>query len=377
MAFASRLTTFLALCVVIGYAHAATYTVQFQQWFPQYGHIYEAIKHANCSEEYERYLTAEKVHSEIDVLGGGGIFSALTQPVVTCILENTSEFLKGTMTGAQVLLGVMPTVLALLAASTEEVAMLANVGRRPFLALILSLGSPSVYFSRAFEYQNPPRLMDRRSSQHRPYRPARLYQQLFISAAQYLVALAAVTNIAFVSYDLGIRAVSGIASDQIALPILWVVFGALIHCFGALTLRLRIAGHRKLKSAMTEAGKDSEGTTTSVAAWIRHLPKRLGELFDTEFRPCVSPQYQVWIVRFQERRTYLVARWWLSTVTISHIVFGTLLYSSLFFIGPEDAVKVMARFVASVTVCRILLMYELAGLREAYGSDIEDDLKTV
>src|SRR5688572_30771483 len=97
---------------------ALTYTNQFASWYPQHGHIFETLKQTHCKDEYADYLTANKSHSKIDVLGGGGEYSVLTQPVVNCILNYTSDYVKNGMTSAQVLLGIMPTVLALLGAST-------------------------------------------------------------------------------------------------------------------------------------------------------------------------------------------------------------------------------------------------------------------
>lgn len=59
------------------------------------------------------------------------------------------------MTSAQVLLGLAPTILALLGTSTEGAAMMAVFGRRPLLSLLLALGSPNVYFGRALDEYKP------------------------------------------------------------------------------------------------------------------------------------------------------------------------------------------------------------------------------
>lgn len=48
-----------------------------------------------------------------------------------------------------------------------------------------------------------------------------------------------------------------------------------------------------------------------------------------------------------------------------HIVFGTLVFSGILFISTQDATAVVARFFASALVCRLVMMYELAGIREA------------
>lgn len=66
------------------------------------------------------------------------------------------------------------------------------------------------------------------------------------------------------------------------------------------------------------------------------------------------------------RCTYLALSWVLSTGIVFHVVFGTLLFSGLTFIGPKDAMAVVVRYIVSVLVCRVILMYEIAGMRERY-----------
>lgn len=70
------------------------------------------------------------------------------------------------------------------------------------------------------------------------------------------------------------------------------------------------------------------------------------------------------IVTFKETKRFLLAAWWESTLTILHVVFGTLIFSSLLLVGIKDALSIVGRYMASVALCRIILMYELAGLRE-------------
>ena len=101
----------LVYATTIQPAVAVTSTKQFKHWYPQFGWIFETIVKVNCTAEYDRYLTGIKNHSEIDFLGGGGIYTAITQPLIECILDHTSEYLKFAMTGAQVVLGVMPTII--------------------------------------------------------------------------------------------------------------------------------------------------------------------------------------------------------------------------------------------------------------------------
>jgi hypothetical protein len=49
-------------------------------------------------------------------------------------------------------------------------------------------------------------------------------------------------------------------------------------------------------------------------------------------------------------------------IAVCHLVFGTLLFSSLQFIGVSDAVTLILRMIASATFCRILLQFEVGGM---------------
>lgn len=95
------------------------------------------------------------------------------------------------MTSAQVLLGVMPTIIALIGPSHDEIAMLSNVGRRPLLAAGLALACPSAYFSRAFEYSDPTKILSHDKNRHPQWRPEEPSVQLLISFAEYVITAAA------------------------------------------------------------------------------------------------------------------------------------------------------------------------------------------
>lgn len=69
-------------------------TSQFKHWFPQFGFIFDRAVKENCAAEYEDYLTKIKNTSKIDWYGGGDVPSALTQPVVSCVLDNTTDYIK-------------------------------------------------------------------------------------------------------------------------------------------------------------------------------------------------------------------------------------------------------------------------------------------
>ncbi|KAK0727708.1 hypothetical protein B0T26DRAFT_637215 [Lasiosphaeria miniovina] len=340
----SALHYYLVLATVLGLsipaAQASTYTNQFQQWYPQFGWIFDYTLHANCSDQLAKYRAGVKNYTEIDRVGGGGTLSALTQPVVQCILANISEYLKGQMATSQVLLGVMPTILSLIGPGTDETATFLLVGRRPLLFLLLSLGTSSVYFERAFKYPDPSQILadhPLRLQQPAPCGPIRAA----IIAGEYLLALAAVTNIVVVCKDLGIKTICIFWSDFIFAPMLWGSLSFLVHVGAVLTLRMRL---RRLGP-----GEDATGRNISARQWFELSSAKTDVRFDV----------------FPESRLFVLMAWLLSMGTIVHILFGTAIFSSTTFIGPLDALTVLGRYMASVMACRIISMYELAGLRDA------------
>ncbi|KAH7274915.1 hypothetical protein MRS44_006838 [Fusarium solani] len=409
--------SFLVLALNAGFARAATSTRQFKHWYPQYKHIWSNITKTYCAEEYKKYTTGFKNHSEIDWMAGGGIYTALTQPVIECILENTSEFLKGSTTGAQILLGVMPTIVALLGPSHDEIAMLSNVGRRPLLAAGLALASPSAYFSRAFEYSDPTKILNHDENRLPQWRPSSPWTKTLVSALEYMLTAAACCNVVINTLQVSSWTVSSFASDFDFLPNLWLVLGLCIHIFSGLVLRLRLQGWR-FKQPQNKSGDDlsddqrggeetklgfltscsmpsmkdvkksnekhqkkkEEKRTHNLGASFRRIadsfdewisdtwPRLAAILARTEFVPCASESYEVHIQTFMETKTFLFLAWSLSTFTVLHVVFGTLVFAGMLFVGIKDALSIVGRYIAAVMVTRVILMYELAGVRECWAT---------
>lgn len=69
-------------------------TSQFKNWYPQYGFVFDRAVKQECTSQYNNYTTKVKDTSEIDWYGGGDIPSALTQPVILCILNSTTDYIK-------------------------------------------------------------------------------------------------------------------------------------------------------------------------------------------------------------------------------------------------------------------------------------------
>jgi hypothetical protein len=81
----------------------------------------------------------------------------LAEAVETCILANAPEWMKSNMGAAGVLLGLLPTILSLAGPDIAKTGLLAQ--RRPFIALLIALGSPAVSPSRMFMSSDPAELL--------------------------------------------------------------------------------------------------------------------------------------------------------------------------------------------------------------------------
>ncbi|KAK0616872.1 hypothetical protein B0T14DRAFT_589169 [Immersiella caudata] len=356
------------------------YANQFRYWYPQSGTIFEQIKNDHCFDKYFTYLSRNQSIVNIDIIGGGDKYSVLTQPVIDCILNHTSDYIKNGMTSAQVLLGIMPTALALLGPSTVEMSMLANVARRPLLALTLSAESPSVYFSRAFEYSEPHKILALHKLRMRQWRPPNLSSELLISGAEYAIAVGALANIAVINWQLGVGTICAFWTDGIFAPTLWACLGIIVHILGTVVLRMRLCGWRGrgeapgafIKEFSPDNTRPPPSRATRIWEWIQGIPTRLSGIAKTEFIPSAAERFDMRIKEFVESKLFLFSAWALSMFTIFHVIFGTLLFASTTFIGTLDALVIIGRYTASAAACRIVLMYELPGLQD---SDLSDGMQ--
>jgi hypothetical protein len=347
----------LAFIIIFCYAPlvSAFATQQFQDWYPEWKDIFQRILSENCTEQYEYWLSGRRnltQYNLFDRWAGAYWQSALAQPIASCILSNTSDWIKSEMASAAVLLGLTPSILAYLGSSIEESSTLFIIGRRPILVICLAAGSPAVNPVRAFEYTKPLDILKRHK--HGLKFPALSTRAHYIiTVVEYLLVAGAITNMATVALDLGLKVSYTFAPQRVYLPLLWAYLGSVVHLFGALALKLRVVRSKR---------SDNH--------------KRLNWL-PAQFKPLALQEPE----RFQvvnESKFYLLVSWAISVGIASHIVFGTVTFSSVLFISVRDSVAIMYRFMASVLVCRMVLTYELAILRDQrkdMSEEEEDDEK--
>ncbi|KAK8041457.1 hypothetical protein PG994_014464 [Apiospora phragmitis] len=155
----------------------------------------------------------------------------------TALLRHFPEFRKAEMAVSSVILGLIPV----LGATTIEIGAISL--RRPLLAAVLALGSPTVIPKRASDYtpqsvgwngQNRPVTTGNREAM----RKHNLWHGT-LHYAVYPIALASLGNVAPLTYQLGYQGVSAFAVGTTFLPMLWAFLALLIHVVGASALYIR------------------------------------------------------------------------------------------------------------------------------------------
>lgn len=271
--------------------------------------------------------------------------SSRIDPVIDCLLVNTTESSKANMAAAAVTLGLLPTILGLAGSNIMETSILAL--RRPLLALILSAASPSVSSIWSSEYRDPSKVLA--ASLRRRVRieqtAASIRRATFVCILEYFVALGALANIAHTTWQLCQRVVFSFAPEIIYGPILFATLAPVLHLAGALALYLRV----RLRLAEDPAAL-AKGN--SVLFWLRH-----------EFTLCKSQPKAMLDVLPYDSTIFLLASCFTSICVVLYIIYGTFMFSSALFITLGDGLGVGARYLFSTLLCRAVLNYELGGIK--------------
>ena len=288
----------------------ASHNTRFHRFFPFFGGNFTYIRDHQCYTLYSaQQLEPESLY-----------YSALCTDVLNCILENTREDIKADMASGIVALGLMPTILTFLGSTTAETALLSR--RRPMLSFLIACGSPAVNPLPTFVYQDPVAGLKAREGRLLPPFLSELspWQALCIVTAEYLIILAAMANVITGSYWAGLWTINAFACTHTYLPLLWVVLTIFIHLFGMLALELRV---ETVKDGVPTRlnGRPSGSMMSWLRAWSRH-----------EFTPCINHD-KLELRAKDESYLFVFISWFGSVGTVCHLLYGTVTFSSLAFIG--------------------------------------------
>jgi len=257
---------------------------------------------------------------------------------------------------AAVLLGLLPTTLAILGSNSRETSLLAL--RRPFLALLLAIGAPGVSPLRSTQHADHAQVLAQGEDRMTLPSPSH-FNAALITCAQYLFACASAVNVAHVTWQLCIFTVNSFSPEAVFFPALWVALAVLVNIGGYLStlLRTRVQTTREpyekpSSTALLGPGSEGKGQRrTGAEGWLAR-----------ELTPCVQHGPSHIQVR-KESWAFIFISWLTSVGAMAVIILGTLSLSGALYISTNDAVMVIGRFFGSAILCRIILNYEMAGMR--------------
>lgn len=261
----------------------------------------------NCSDIFQDYL-----NEHITLYGHQCV------RMYSCIMSNIPNYARDNMASAAVLLGLTPFILASLGSNTTELALISS--KRPLLAILLVLGSPSVNPIRTFDYPNPAEDIDEgesklvlsKISDRRPHSIGNITRVII----ELVLVVASVVNLASLIWTITLNTIAVTSCDSDTLVQLWIGCAIFTHIFGVATF---------LTGSET---KYYEQKHTSV--W-----GRVKQWFLWETSPCAThPKYT--LKRKEQNKWFIFFSWLASTYTLTHIGFGVTVFSSLSFVGMSN-----------------------------------------
>ena len=308
--------------------------LKFQESFPDFeADLSPSWKTGNCRTAHANYLYRRtQSHDTCGVL-------------LECILSNTNEKRKTTMASASVALALTPPLLAGLGQSLAEISLLSS--QRPVLSALLVLGAPAMYPNRIFEYTHPPDALSYLPG-NRGLPRLRPSLSVAVSILEYLLTTGTVANNIELAIRMGVRSVLAWGCNSWYMPLVWVLYPVSLHVIATL-------GYRYMTPPIP----------------IRRGPGgRLWRILIMEVTPSSNCE-SFGIPKAAPTAIAILLQIFASALAFGHVVLGTLTLSSLIFIGFHDTLWIMFRLIGSALVCRGILMFELAGIREVSKYDAD------
>ncbi|OQD68150.1 hypothetical protein PENPOL_c003G01699 [Penicillium polonicum] len=307
---------------------------QFEHWYPFY--------RRTLTQEGEAPTCLKDYADAVEILGAKSSMTCKT--LVSCIYNNIKEIDKADMSSALVLLGLAPTVLGQMGPTLNHKAQLCV--QSPILGLLCVLGAPSIAFGMPWAKTNPIKPTDANAFAsgemwcfswiswafncifcRRMQRPAQQTkpptQSIWIILLKYSIAAGAAVNVFLNAWTLSRQTVVSWKCTSSYLEFLWVTTTLVPICLAVV-------------ATSVERSQDTRSELKGGPLWPR--------IFYS-----------------------------LSNIAGAvHVLFGTVMFSSVLFIGTLDALGVVGRLTASTLVCQFITALELERVE-----DTEQELKDV
>jgi hypothetical protein len=373
----------LIVAIAASSASADLLRADFKTFFPEYHAAYRRIltNDSLCGEIYQLHQSSADLSElldeqddgtsddpffvpDLDAMSANFGLEKRSHQLVDCMLDHTPEIVKARMASAQVLLGLVPSLLAFIGPHPLHTGVVAFVGKRYLLAFLLALGAPTL--SPALISGDQIRHMVLSRGSERINSAAWLERSIFLTGSRrgetgtgyrgrilafvgwviiHIVALVSIGNIAELSYRIGSRTVFTFQLADGWLIFLWAFIGLFMHMVGALSIFLRV---KNIRPAAESAGSENPSEERLNG------PSR---------------------IRIQVLSSTILSAmlaWFTAIATVMHVFFGTLLFSSILFVGVKDAVFIMLRLFGSVVFCRFAAQFVIAIDRRSVDVISED-----
>ena len=344
--------------------------LRFQQWF-DLPNSASAASNSACAHTLALY--EEGAH----LLSLAKSTQSLCYSHVDCILDAVGPSVQSKFSSSLVLLGLTPAILAGVGFTIGEIAYLAV--HRPGLSLLLSMGSPTVYSGRVMAYSNPEEAWQHAGSSKLVLNGMDPRFGVVISTLQYILAIGSVANIFTLIVDISARSILLFDCVDFYKPILWAVFPILIHLWGTVPY---LMGSKRSGNLYASPWLQSD-PSTDIHDTQRRPHKKSSSLLNSALPSTPRSIFVMMQRHIVEEMTICACRppvslssrtkvplWCVfcnstaSLISLVHVIYGTIVLSSVYFIPMEIAIYCIVRFIISAVVCRLILIMEFAGMRE-------------
>lgn len=364
--------------------------LRFGQWYSTYADIFNETSSVVCADSLAAYMADYR-----------NLQTRTCDAHLDCVLENTSESLKAKMASAAIFLGVLPAMLAMLGPTLGQLSLLSV--RRPFLALLVAMGTSGFAAGGIFTVESPAQILDGVQGERLVPRIRGTRWGVIVSVAEYAAAALALFNVAYLCTRLGDRTIMSFKCTVYFLPLLWLFSVTFVYLLVAIPFQFTaVARHLRGTLAASDArsitSAGSQDAATDDTQWMPlrdrgarptaylsgaaeqlAAPSRKGtgmsarDLLLRELTTSVSRRPTMRADDMPEFETWMATLLNLASLTLAiHIILGTCWFSSILFLGPTDAIKIIMRFFGSALACRLIIVIELAGMKAHEMSSREE-----
>ncbi|OCL11449.1 hypothetical protein AOQ84DRAFT_437698 [Glonium stellatum] len=276
--------------------------------------------------------------------------------IYDCLYSGLLPNEQANFASAQVFLGLTPGLLATLGPSIGEISLLSL--QRPLLSFFLALGGPAIYVPRLLTYDDPLSNLQLTTTIF-PLAislPSATTGTL-LSVFQYILAMLATANVVQLSWQLGYRTVIAWKCNSSYLPFLWSTLPAVIHLCSSISWRW--------SQPMRQLKRDDPNAPVplcKIKSWAEWLRRDFTLSVNTKKRNLLKLCHDNDVGVSNDPVTVFFNQA-AGLMSFLHILFGTLVFSSLMFIATLDAMNVIARYLISGLACKLVVAYELNGMR--------------